>query len=149
VRDLSLAIALVLLSLAIVGGAVFGLGDGEILVSPPEAVAQEFVRAMALGQIGTARRMLSRESEERTSNAEVRRLSSDFRARLGRLDDVQGAVEQWGRDTTLVRAQIEGERAHTEPVLALVREFGEWSVASATDVLAGDTRPPSHPPDRQ
>jgi hypothetical protein len=149
VKDLAIAAALVLVALAIVGGVVLGLGDDEFLVSPPESVAQEFVRAMALGQIGTARRMLSRDSERRTSNDEVRRISSVFRSRIGRLDDVQGTVEQRRRDTTLVRARVQGERANTEPVLALVREFGAWSVASASDVLTADTQASSRPADHR
>jgi hypothetical protein len=148
VKDLPIAAALVLLSLAIVGGVVFGLGDDELLVPPPESVAQEFVRAMGLGQIGTARRMLSRDAERGTSNDEVRRISTAFRSRIGRVDDVQGTVEQRRRDTTLVRARVEGERANMEPVLALVREFGAWSVASA-GVLTGNTQASSRPADRR
>jgi hypothetical protein len=147
VRDLPVAAGLVLLSLAIVGGVVFGLGDDEFLVSPPESVAQEFVRAMALGQTATARRMLNRDSERRTTSDDVRRIASVFRSRIGRLDDVQGTVEQRRRDTTLVRARVEGARANMEPVLTLVREFGVWSVASASEVLTADTASP--PADRR
>jgi hypothetical protein len=143
-KDLPIAVALVLLSLAVVGGVVFGLGDDEILVSPPASVAQEFVRAMALGQIGTARRMLTRDAERRTSESDVRRISSDFRARIGRVEDVEGTVERRRPDTTLVRARVEGERGHAVLVLTLAREFGAWAVVSASDVLPADGQVASH-----
>lgn len=144
-KDLPIAVALVLLSLALVGGVVFGLGDDEILVSPPETVAEEFVRAMALGQTGAARRMLARDAERRTSESEVRRISSDFRARIGRVEGVEGTVERRRPDTTLVRAHVEGERGQAAPVITLVREFGAWAVARPSDVLSGDRQVASHP----
>ena len=144
-KDLPIAAAFVLFSLAVVGGVVFGLGDDEIFVSPPETVAEEFVRAMALGQIGTAHRMLTRDAERRTSESDVRRISSDFRARIGRVEDVEGVVERRRPDTTLVRARVEGERGHAAPVLTLVREFGAWAVASVSDALPADGRVASHP----
>ncbi len=149
VRDLPIAMALVLVSLALVGGVVLGLGDDEILVSPPEIVAQEFVRSMSLGQVGTARRMLTRDAERRTSESDVRRISSDFRARIGRLENVEGTLKHRRPDTTLVRARVEGHRGHAAPVLTLVREFGAWAVASASDVLLADGQIASHPPGRR
>lgn len=148
VKGLLVAAALVLFSLAIVAGGVFGLGDDELLVSPPETVVQEFVRAMALGQIATARRMLSREAERRTSSDEVRRVSLAFRARLGRLAEVRATVVGHRRDTAVVRAHIEGERSTAETVLSLIREYGAWSVTSASDLLTTDTRTSSHPAHR-
>lgn len=140
-KDLASAVGLVALSLGLVAGAVRGLGDDEILVVPPENVVQEFIRALALGQTGAARDKLSRDAERATSSAEMRRLSADFRARIGRLDEVEGSVASRGRDTTVVRARITGERSNAEPLVSLVRESGEWGVVRAADVLAIDAPP--------
>lgn len=148
-KDFPIAVALVLLSLAVVGGVVFGLGDDEILVSPPETVAQEFVRAMALGQIGPARGLLTRDAERRTSESDVRRISSDFRARIGRVEGVEGTVGRRRTDTTLVRVLVEGERGRAAPVLTLAREFGAWAVVSASDVLPAAGQAASHPSGRR
>lgn len=134
-RALIIAIGLVLGSLGIVSGAVFGLGDDEILVPPSESVAQEFVRAIALGQTGAAREMLTSDAKRLTSSADVHRLSTEFRARIGRLNDVKGTVVKRARDTTIVRARIQGERGEAESSLVLERESGEWAVARASDVL--------------
>jgi hypothetical protein len=105
-------------------------------VSPPEGVAQEFIRAVSLGQTGAASEFLSRDARRRTPSAELR-ISKDFRARIGRLDDVKGTVVTQARDTAIVRAHIRGERANAEWSLLLVRESGEWAVARAGDVLEG------------
>jgi hypothetical protein len=137
-KALPIALGVVALALGIVAGAVFGLGDDEIFVQPPESVAQEFVRALSLGQVGAARRMLSRDAERRTSNDNVRMTSADFRARIGRVDEVRGTVSDRRRDTAVVRVRIEGERANAEPRITLVRESGAWSVARATDGVAID-----------
>ena len=134
-KDLVIAVGVVVLSLGGVAGAVFGLGDDEILVSPPESVAQEYVRALSLGQIGASRDLLSREARRRTGIADLRRISTDFRARFGQLHDVEGTVARKGRDTAVVRALVEGERERAEPSLVLVREWGEWAVTRARDVL--------------
>lgn len=130
--------AIVLLALVVVAGSVFGLGDDEILVSPPAVVAEEFVRAIAHGQTGAAWRMLTRNAEARTSNEEVRRWVAGFRATFGGLEAVHGEDVQTRRDSALVRTRIEGTRTSAERVVLLVREYGEWSVARARDVV-GDS----------
>jgi hypothetical protein len=132
------ALLVVVLSLGLVAGAVFGLGDDEIFVQPPARVAEEFVRALATGQPGAARGMLTRDAGRRTTSHDMRDLSDAFRARIGRVNHVHGTIAERRRDTAMVRARIEGERMNAEPIVALVRESGEWSVARARDVLASD-----------
>lgn len=134
-KGLAVAVGVVLISLGLLAAAVFGLEDGEILVSPPENVAREFIRALSLGQAGAAREMLSRDARRRTPGGEVRRIALEFRTRVGRLDEVEGTVAKRARDTAIVRARIRGERQDAEPSLLLVRESGEWVVARAGDVL--------------
>lgn len=148
-KDLLIAVVLIVASLGVVGGVVFGLGDDEILVSPPEIVAEEFVRALAHGRIEPAREMLQREAERATSGDDLRRISDTLRSRVGGLDEVHGTVAERGRDTTFVRAHVEGERASIDPVLPLVREYGAWAVARASDALGGAARPSVDPAPQQ
>jgi hypothetical protein len=136
VKALPIAAGLIALSLGIVGAIVFGLGDADTFVSPPEIVAEELVRALGHGRIEPARSMLASDAERTTSKAEVRRMSDEFRSRLGDLQDVKGTVTARSRDTAIVRARVEGERANTELTLPLVREHGAWAVADITEMLA-------------
>lgn len=137
-RAFPIAAAIVLLALGVVAGSVFGLGDDEILVSPPELVAEEFVRAIAQEQTGAAWRMLTRRAEGATSNAEMRRLAADFDSRFGNLEEVHATVAERKHDSVFVRTRIEATRTSAEPMLVLVREYGEWSVARPR-IVVGDT----------
>ena len=132
------ALLVVVLSLGVVAGAVFGLGDDEIFVQPPQRVAEELVRALATGQWEAARGMLSHDAQRRTTSHDIREVSEAFRARMGRVNHVEGTIAERRGDTATVRTRIEGERMNAEPIVALVRESGEWSIARASEVLAAD-----------
>jgi hypothetical protein len=131
-KGLVSAIAIVVLSLALVAGVVFGLGDDEIFVSPPEVVAEEFVRALALGRVEPARAMLARGAEPWTSGETMREASASLRSRFGRVDDVDATVTERTRDTAVVRVRVDGERQDADFRLSVIRESGAWSVAGAT-----------------
>lgn len=140
-----IALAVVVIAFAIVAGAVFGLGDEEVFVQPPERVTEEFVHAVSLGQGGAARAMLSRGAERGTTSGDIRGVSDEFRARVGRVERVEGRVAERRRDTVMVRAEIAGERANAQPVVVLVREHGEWSITHPSDVLATDDSASARP----
>ena len=131
-KGLMSAVAIVALSLALVGGIVFGLGDDEIFVSPPEVVAEEFVRALALGRVESARAMLARGAEPWMAGEVARQISASVRSRIGRIDEVEATITERTRDTAVVRVQVEGERSDADFRLSIVRESGAWSVAGAT-----------------
>lgn len=135
-KALAIAVGLIWLALGVVAGAVFGLGDDEILVSPPGVVAEEFVRAMAHDHTGAAWSMLSQDAERATSKAAVGQLADSFQTTFGRLDDVHGTVAERRHDAVLVRASIEGTRRSAERVLLLVRDHGQWAIARASDVVS-------------
>lgn len=141
-------VGLVAGSLGLIAGAVFGLDDEGTLVSPPQIVAQGFIEAIAHGRTGPAHRMLAREAQRHASPADIRLVSRSFRSRIGGLDDVRATVVERRRDTTIVRAEIEGQRASMRVLVPLLREDGEWVIARLGDALipaadkrtAGDTR---------
>lgn len=131
-KGLVSAVGIVALSLALVGGVVFGLGDDEIFVSPPEVVAEEFVRALALGRVESARAMLARGAEPWMAGEAAREISARLRSRLGHVDDVEATIRERTRNTAVVRVQVEGERSDADFRLSIIRESGAWSVAGAT-----------------
>jgi hypothetical protein len=141
VRDLVIAAALVGLAFGIVGAAVFALGDQDTFVSPPEVVAEEFVRALGHGRIEPARSMLASDAERATSTREVRRVATRLRSRIGHLDNVDARVDDRTRDSAIVSARVEGARANAELMLPLVFEHGTWSVARISEASAPAVAP--------
>ena len=141
-KALLIAAGVVLLALGVVAGSVFGLNDEVLFVSPPEIVAQEFVRALGDGHVGSARSMLARDGERDTSDEEMRRISNDLRSRLGRLGEVDASVVERRLDTLFVRMRVQGEKDTAELTLPAVRELGEWSITRTSDV-AGLAGPPT------
>jgi hypothetical protein len=143
VKDLLIAAGVIALSFGIVGAVVFGLDDQATFVSPPEIVAEEFVRALGSGRVESARNLLASEAEHGTSIPAVRRISSTFRSRVGHLDKVKGSVAERRGDTAIVRARIEAERESGELTLPVVRERGVWSVALTGDALRAVVQTPA------
>jgi hypothetical protein len=142
-KGLVTAVAVVVLALSLVSGIVFGLGDDALFVSPPDVVAQEFVRALALGRTESARSMLARGAESRMSNEAAHEVSASLRSRLGRVDEVDGTVAERARDTTAVQVHVDGERGDADFRLSMVREYGAWSVARANGLLDVATPAPA------
>jgi hypothetical protein len=131
VKGLAIAAAFILASLLLAAASVFGLGDEQILTAPPEAVAEEFIRAVAHDRAGTARSLLARDAERAMEESEIHALSGRFRSRFGRLDRVDGSVAGRRSDSLIMSVRVQGERADGDVQLWLVREFGQWSVAKA------------------
>ena|SRR5918992_3753766 len=134
VKDLPIAAGLIALSLGIIAAVVFGLGDRETFVSPPEAVAEEFVRSVGHGRVEAARDLLASEEERATSTAEMRTFATRFRSRLGRLDRVDASVAERARDSAAVRVEAEGSRDTLELTVPVAFERGLWKVARVSEV---------------
>jgi hypothetical protein len=124
----------VTLSLGLIAAVVFGLGDRETFVSPPEAVAEEFVRSIGHGRVESARDLLASEEEHATSAAEMRTFSTRFRERFGRLDHVDASLAARSRDSADVRVNAEGSRNTIELAVPLAFERGLWKVARLSEV---------------
>jgi len=74
------------LALAIIAGAVFGLGDRETFTSPPEAIAEDFVRALSTGRYDVAMKYV--DPRAGVSRADIRTWSDDLRAKAGGIENV-------------------------------------------------------------
>jgi hypothetical protein len=141
VRDIFFALGVVAVFLALIAGAVFGLDDEELFVSPPESVAEQFVELLAFGRAGPARRLLTHEAERATSIEELLRVSARLRHRYGAVDDVSTLVDERRRDTLILRVVIRGSRMEGELLLPTVREQGQWVVARPSALLPDAEEP--------
>jgi hypothetical protein len=141
VRDIFFALGLVGVFLALIAGAVFGLDDETLFVSPPESVVEQFVEVLTFGRAGPARRLLTHEAERVTSVEELLRVSARLRQRYGAVDDVSTLVEERRGDTLIVRVVIRGSRTEGELRLPTVREQGQWVVARPNTLLPDTARP--------
>jgi hypothetical protein len=140
VKDLLIAVALVVLSLGIVSAVVFGLEDEVTFVSSPDIVAEEFVWALGHGRAGPARRMLASNAERVTPVESLLRVSRSMRRRYGTVDDVRARVADRSGKEVLVLVVVKGSRAEEEVRLLTVREWGEWKVAVPFGLVAPSPR---------
>ena len=134
--------AVLVASFALIAGAVFGLGDGETLVSPPEVVAEVFVEALGHGRPETARDLLTQHAGRSASREAVANASRRLRSRIGDLESVESTVQNRRRNRATVRVEIEGRRMRIGLVLPLARENGVWKVEGLGDALTTVARRP-------
>jgi hypothetical protein len=126
-REISV-VGLILGALAVIALVVFGLGDRQTLTSPPEAVAEEFVRRLAAHRPIRARDHLS---DRARPEYPPKRLSAWFR-------DVESVVDPISQvetkdpgialDEAWTTVTVENDHRKVDIRLALVFQSGEWRV---------------------
>lgn len=125
--------ALITAALAVVAGAVFGLGDGRVMVSPPEAVVEDFMRALERGRLPQARKYLSADGRAaaRLDDARAR-----LDARIGEMQDVKGEKGRISGDEAEAAAVIKTrKRGEVRLGVRLHRETGEWRIRHVEGLL--------------
>ena len=132
---LPLAIGLCLLS---VGAIVLGFRDQGILVSPPEAVAEDFFHKLARHRYVRAHADLDDQLASRTSVAELRRLTESLEKELGGIEDAKGKVARMEGDVADAEVLLKTRRAGDKRVkLKLSRSEGSWSISGLGALSAG------------
>jgi hypothetical protein len=117
------------LCLAVCAGAVFGLRDAATLVSPPDAVAANFMRAVALRRFEPARAQLDPAAAAAVSVEALRAWQRSIESRLGPAVEVKGE-SGWRNDQEAEAVALLKSRAGEERVrLRLRRRHGEWRIA--------------------
>lgn len=134
--------AVLVATLTLIAGVVFGLGDDETLVSPPDVVAKSFVEALGHGRPATARGLLTQRAERSASREAVANASRRLRSRIGDLESVEATVQNRRRNRATVRVEIEGTRMQIALVLPLARESGVWKIQDLGDALTMVARGP-------
>jgi hypothetical protein len=127
-KDLLQMVLAIAATLAFVGVTVAVGHDTTTLVSPPEAVAEQFARKLAGGRYDVASQHLEHDSPE--LRAQVRSVSDALRARAGAIGAIDGKAGAIEGDQATASALITSARAG-EIVMrfVLVRRAGSWRIA--------------------
>jgi hypothetical protein len=133
VRDVVLLAGATVLALAAVAGAVIGGGDSTVLVSPPEAVAESFVRDLIVRRYELAMEYVDEASG--VSLTTVRRGGDLLARQLGPVmaNDAQGERSTIAGSTASAVVLVRAPRAVKQMSVRLVRvPGGTWRVAGWT-----------------
>ena len=114
-------------ALALVAVSVVAGRDTSTLVSPPEAVVEQFVRKLAAARYDVARAHLAADSP--AMRERIRTISGSLRARAGGVEQVEGQAGTIDGDMATASALITTRRAGTITMaLTLVRRAGSWRI---------------------
>ena len=113
--------------LAVVGASVGPGRDTGVLVSPPEAVVEQFVRKLAGARYDVALAHLDDRSP--AMRERIRTASDGLRARAGAIAHVVGRPGVLDGDSATATAGISTERAgEISMEFMLVRRAGSWRI---------------------
>lgn len=127
-RDIGIVAVIVLAGLAVVAAAVFAGGDRSVLVPPPDAVTEAFVRELAMERYEPAQRYLSSDVQRQISPSALAASFEPLRARTGRPDQVITREVFRRGDRARVFATLEGREATASMYVDLVRERRLWKI---------------------
>jgi len=129
-KDIALVAGVIVAGLAVVAASVFGGHDTSVLVSPPDAVTESFVRELGMARYGLARNYLARDVKRRTSEDDMRAGFETVQGGTGKPDQVITSPSSVEGDRARVLATLQGRQATAAMYVDLIRERGVWKVAS-------------------
>jgi hypothetical protein len=128
-KDLLVVAAVTAGALGIVAGSVGAGHDTGTLVSPPEAVVEQFVRKLAAARYDVALAHLDNRSPAMRDR--IRTTSDALRARAGAIGQVEGKRGAIDGDSATATAIVTTERAGEITMeFRLIRHAGSWRIAS-------------------
>lgn len=128
-KALLIVAAVVAGALGIVAGSVGAGHDTGTLVSPPDAVVEQFVRKLAGARYDVALAHL--EDDSPAMRERVRMTSDALRARAGAIDQVEGRAGAIEGDEATATAVLTTERAGNMTMeFRLIRRAGSWRIRS-------------------
>jgi hypothetical protein len=122
-------LAAVACALAVVGAAAGPGHDKGVLVPPPEAAAENFLRALTEHRWAQARGHLAADLR-RTAPSELAALETSLEKTRGSVENVEGEDAVLAGETATARASIDFSTARVELHLPFRRQNGLWKVAS-------------------
>jgi hypothetical protein len=127
VKAIALTAAIIAVALAVVAAAVFGFGDRRTMVSPPEAVVENFVRALGRGRFPQAHKYLSTDARRGISVPRLAEATALLESRIGGIREVKGEKGWLAGDDAAAVALVKTQDARAVRLaLRLRREMGEW-----------------------
>jgi len=128
-KDLLVVAAVAAGALGVVAGSVGAGHDTDILVSPPEAVVEQFVRKLAGARYDVALAHLDDRSP--AVRVRIRTTSDALRARAGAIGQVEGRRGVIDGDRATATAIVTTERAGDITMeFRLIRHAGSWRIVS-------------------
>lgn len=124
-----LVAATLLITLAVVALGVFAFHDDATLVPPPEAVVEGFMRAMTTHRYPQALPYLAPGLRARGAEA-LRRRQEEIEQLYGHVHDVRGEAGRRSGESATAVAVLHTARGEAPLRFDLVRQHGEWHVAS-------------------
>lgn len=132
-RDVLPTLGIAAAALALIAIVVFGGGDRQVLVPPPDAVAESFTREVVEGRYQLASKYLSRDLRKRVSAADLRRRFRPVRAQLGPPHTVAATLDWLGNEEAMARAMVDTSRGSAVLSLSFTREQGLWVLREVPD----------------
>jgi hypothetical protein len=115
------------LALTVVAGVVIAGHETTMFVPPPENVAEEFTRKLAMGRYDVAGAHLEANTPDMA--AAIRRSSDALRAQAGRVSQVAGEPGAIAGDAATASVTIATRDAgELQWEFSLVRRGGEWKI---------------------
>jgi hypothetical protein len=125
-KDLLPVLAVIAGALALIAAAVFGAGDADLFVPPPEAVAESFARQLVTSRYDLATKYLSTGLRRRVDAAGLRHRYEPMRKALGKINQVEAETESRSAVDAVARASVHGDGGTAPLRMRLVREHGLW-----------------------
>jgi hypothetical protein len=133
-------LAAVACALVVVGAAIGSGRDKGVLVPPPEATAENFLRALTKHRWAQARAHLAADLRA-TPSSELAAIEKSLEEARGCVENVQGEDADRMGETATARASIEFTSARMDLHLPVRRENGLWKVASLDPLRQAVTGP--------
>lgn len=121
-------LAAVACALFLAGLAVGSGRDKGVLVPPPEAAAENFLRALTEHRWAQARTHLA--ADRRVPSSDLAALERRLEQARGPVEDVRGEDADVAGDAGMARASIQFSSGRVDVALPVRREKGLWRVAS-------------------
>lgn len=135
-RELWLSAATVATAIAVAAAVVLGAGDRSLFVPPPEVVAEEFARELAMARYSLAHQRMSDVVRAEHAEEQLRSRFEPLRATTGKINKVDAESMSVDDDGAMAKAIVEGDRGTMTLFVTLSREHSLWVVDSWTIAAA-------------
>jgi hypothetical protein len=129
-KDLGVIIGATVLALGIITASVALLDDRSVLTSPPEAVAEGFVRTVETGRYDRALPYLDDSLQKQVGVETLRDLAHRLRSRTGTVLSVESEPVRMGRESAVASVLLKGDLTDSVRLeFPLSFSSGVWSIS--------------------